>query len=415
MRANVYNSIYNPASASTWGDPLFACGTGNCTWEASVNLEARAICQDLSANLSVTCVDLFDSNGEPFCQNCTIGIPGGLNTSYLQYIGGGMYGGYPMRLGPVDNGTSTNGRPTLRVYQWISALGLDPDLGGQMLANVSDPTKWIASECSLELCVRASRASVNSTVFSEETLRYYRAIGTSEHISDPVVYSGVNMTPFWLSEYGRTSSETFGIQYEPMTGLWSFLEGINGMIYAISDALLFYGNEDIMQALLVQNFTMCETPEDKLSCAVANMAKAMSKTFRDASYVAAQQSDSNASLTDNASIEGVFLGQAFGSANFVSVHWYWISLPVLVWVLAASTWISTAVVTRWAGVPWWNNNPLPLLFLCRGTRKLQEQHEEQEMPTVGSKDTDISVATFMTRARAIHARLVVRDNQAELI
>lgn len=413
MRANVYNSIYNPASASTWGIPLFACGTGNCTWEASVNLEARAVCHDLTANLSVTCLD-FSKDMPSSGQNCTIGIPGGLNTSYLQ-DSGGMYGGYPMRLGSIDNGTSTNGRPSLRVYQWISALGLDPDLGGQILANISDPTKWIASECSLELCVRASRASVESTVFSEETLKYYPAIGTSEHISDPDVYSGVNMMPSWLSEYGRSSPEAFGIRYEPMTGLWSFLEGIDGMVYAISDVLEFYGNEDIMQALLVQNFTMCETPDDKLTCAVANMAKALSKTFRDASYVAAQQSDSNASLTNNASIEGVFSGQAFGSANFVSVHWYWISLPVLVWVLAASTCISPAVVTRWAGVPWWNNNPLPLLFLYRGTRKLQEQYEEQERPTVGSKDTNISVATFMTRARAIHARLVVRDNEAELV
>ncbi|KIY00598.1 uncharacterized protein Z520_03261 [Fonsecaea multimorphosa CBS 102226] len=144
------------------------------------------------------------------------------------------------------------------------------------------------------------------------------------------------------------------------------------------------------------------------------MAKAITKTFRDASYAVAQQSAPNASLADVEKAAGAVAGQASTSTNFVRVHWYWISLPALVWGLAASIWLSTAIVTRKVGVPRWQNNPLPLLFLYTGGEKAQDQ-QETPADTADRKGIRVSAAACMTRASGIRTRLVIRDNEAELI
>jgi hypothetical protein len=70
---------------------------------------------------------------------------------------------------------------------------------------------------------------------------------------------------------------------------------------------------------------------------------------------------------------------------------------------------------RGTGIPRWKNSPIPLLFLYRGEGRDQEQHEERVESATGGKEIEILEASFMARARAIHARLVTRDNKAELI
>ncbi|KAF2430014.1 hypothetical protein EJ08DRAFT_650015 [Tothia fuscella] len=50
---------------------------------------------------------------------------------------------------------------------------------------------------------------------------------------------------------------------------------------------------DMLQAIYLGNFTNCATPDDKLQCAVLNMGRAISKSFRDAAYVASGFSTTN--------------------------------------------------------------------------------------------------------------------------
>jgi hypothetical protein len=173
-----------------------------------------------------------------------------------------------------------------------------------MLEGANESTRWLASECSIEIFARASNASVASAIFSELTPAVYPELGPSYQDASLSARGGI--TPPWLSQYGRDSKASFSILFEALNGLKIFLTGIVGYIQAASDHLGFWGNADVMQALLVQNFTMCQKPEDKLTCAATNMAKALTKTFRDASYIAAQQSNPDASLADN-----MVAGQAF--------------------------------------------------------------------------------------------------------
>jgi hypothetical protein len=82
-------------------------------------------------------------------------------------------------------------------------------------------------------------------------------------------------------------------------------------------------------------------------CGMENMAKAMTKPFR----------DSSANVT---------YGETQVVISYVRTNWFWFSLPLSVWAMAAVLWTSTVIHTRRTNVSAWTNNILPLLFLYRG-------------------------------------------------
>jgi hypothetical protein len=62
---------------------------------------------------------------------------------------------------------------------------------------------------------------------------------------------------------------------------------------------------------------------------------------------------------------------------FIEIHWEWLVLPLLVWILACLAWLAAVVKTRRGRTYKWANNPLPLLFLY--DKRLEED---------GSQDAD---------------------------
>lgn len=80
-----------------------------------------------------------------------------------------------------------------------------------------------------------------------------------------------------------------------------------------------------------------------------NVAEAMSKAIRD------NVSPSNVTTA----------GQAMSARTHISIHWQWIILPVLVWLLGLVTLVGTIWKTRTAGIPTWKNETMPLLSLYR--------------------------------------------------
>lgn len=62
-------------------------------------------------------------------------------------------------------------------------------------------------------------------------------------------------------------------------------------------------------------------------------------------------------------------GRTLVTVTFSKVHWQWLSLPVLVWVLGFVSWAGTMVISRRAGLETWNNDPLPFLYLYREDRR----------------------------------------------
>ncbi|PYI07678.1 hypothetical protein BO78DRAFT_88345 [Aspergillus sclerotiicarbonarius CBS 121057] len=66
-------------------------------------------------------------------------------------------------------------------------------------------------------------------------------------------------------------------------------------------------------------------------------------------------------------------GQALVSVMHISVHWQWLALPALVWVLVALVLMGTWWKTRRTRMPKWHNDPLPLLFLYREEMKRESE------------------------------------------
>ena len=136
--------------------------------------------------------------------------------------------------------------------------------------------------------------------------------------------------------------------------------------------------------------------EEPIECAMRNTATAMTKTFRDSTYVA-QSGSTDAT--------GVSLRTTLVVRTYVHVAWYWLSIPVLVWILAVAVWFGAAIATWRHKVPMWRNNPLPLLFLYDGGEKASVSEQGR---------TGESSGAYTARAGTIAARLRLGPGGARL-
>ncbi|KAJ5512192.1 hypothetical protein N7463_001744 [Penicillium fimorum] len=94
---------------------------------------------------------------------------------------------------------------------------------------------------------------------------------------------------------------------------------------------------------------------------MANVAGAMSNTIRDT-----PSSFNLASTT----------GQAMTSMTHVSIHWQWIILPVLVWLLGFVTLSGAIWKTGKATIPTWKNDTIPLLSLYKNDQDEKPPRDE---------------------------------------
>lgn len=316
---------------------------------------------------------------------------------------------------------TTRQTPSVMVLQWISLLGLDSSKGSRMTHVITNDTKWTATECSLELYVRKFNASVQNSIYQDTTLdswsditwTYFKDVQAEVPETDDQIY--------WtfVVPAGKQKDEYFIGRTGYMAMQWGLFSYFNGTVSAIGDGLSFSQpgtiTSDILQTLLIQNFANCPTPDDRLSCLMSNVAAAMSKTLRDSAVSKAAETGFNASSLNAQNSANMTVGQTFISVVFVRVRWRWISLPVLVWVLTALTWISTAFLTRKANLQKWGNDILPLLFLydegC--ATQVRARSEDGEEEVVGEQG--FSSAAVAIRAQGLQAQLFVDGVEAKLI
>jgi hypothetical protein len=80
--------------------------------------------------------------------------------------------------------------------------------------------------------------------------------------------------------------------------------------------------------------------------------------------------------------------------TYVAVHWQWIALPILVWLLGIITLVGTILKSRRAVVPTWKNNVMPLLFIYEGG--------QDEQPSVDGKlENDQRVRLYGSEGRIV--------------
>ncbi|OJJ98496.1 hypothetical protein ASPACDRAFT_1857753 [Aspergillus aculeatus ATCC 16872] len=400
LKANVYSALFNIDSTAPWATSQYTCPTGNCTWDPISTLAMRALCSDVTPHLNRTCTAITSD-----IQNCTVRL--GADGPTAWYREGGSTS-LPMTMAAVSSTKSlvyTNS--TFPVIQYVMAAGSNnnSEATWEIATSINNSTRFLATECALEPIVRNVRATVSSGTYKETVLAdwtpYY-------YPNDPSIFEFA-LTP-------SSGNTTFGMGYEAWSSLMTFVSTLftgyvdasagtfgfsagSSSSYAVTDTIeaIFYGNFSPTAASpAIMSYNARNQCTDQLSCALTNVAAAMSKTIRDSVFT------SSSGRTGNQTT-----GHTMVVVPFVAVHWEWIALPAVVWVLSCAVWLGTAVQTRRLHLYTWGTNPLPLLFLYRGTGV----HENENENGGGDADTDADAHQQWSRPTAWTASAL--DHAAE--
>lgn len=397
LKANIYNSIFNADPGQPWAIPHYNCGTGNCTWDPVPSIAMRALCSDVSSYINNTCDDNMSMSSR---LDCSIGIPDGVEGR------NSMNGIVKTMLSLVVGVPKTPivyKNTALPVIQRLEATEANTRIDGKQFLSIAETNTFIATECTLQPIVRSVNASVSNSRY-EETTRKEWDIATkfSNDTYYPDVVFGSSLVPDWNEDLGNHAGQNFTISAFSRAAIADFMSTIfSGNVSSTSENLSYnrdkienYATEDTLAALLYGDISGCADPNTKrFECVMDNIARAMSKTFRDQAYVR------------DKSTPDMARGITMANAIIVHVHWQWMTLPLLLWLLIAVAWAGAVWKTHRARVPKWYESPLPLLFLYRG----DDDGRTQDM------EGDLSVEAYEAKAKKIKAQLHAKDNQAAFI
>ncbi|CAG8900297.1 unnamed protein product [Penicillium egyptiacum] len=351
MKANIYNSIFNSDSSRPWSIPRYTCSSGNCTWDPISTLEMRASCTNVTDRLKTEC-DHDGDNPRPKSIEpiCSVYLPGGSrNLSAAFQLN--TFQGTPIVIGSVDPLIYTNS--IIPPIQLIAPV--EQPRGEAWENKFSKQFKWQAIECSVDPVVHSFRASVSDGVYHQETL----AISKNGSFEDSI-HKHYHLHPTGGPEMGVERNKDFVIRSGSLVAIQYFFQNffagstrmdLFGFTFVPDSNKYKYATADLMQFITLSNMTGCAGgTTKKMHCAMNNVADAMSKSIRD---------------TASSPNFAIATGQAMTNKTHISIHWQWIILPVLVWLLGLLTLIGTIWKTRKAMIPTWKNETMPLLSLYR--------------------------------------------------
>lgn len=370
MRSNIYDSIFKNDASRSWAIPQYLCSSGNCTWDPVATLGARSLCSDVSSHLSLTCHNESILLSDDPVTNCTVVLPGNnLTASFIPQT----FIGTPLVLSNLEMLGSLTHHGTPLVYKNATIPPIQfiaPD--SMMDQPWTLENGWKAVECSLELVVRSLHTEVVNGVFHEKTLATWT--NASLMVGDnPDWY----FCPTWGPGLGIQPNQTFkvagGSQLTIQGILTDFFHGrvsVNvsaGLPYASDKSYASVqfqadsenaASSDLMEAFMNGSIPHCTARNaDMLRCVMDNVAGAFTKSFRDSDYITRGSDPDKARMA---------VGEAKTSFTYIAVHWQWVTLPVVVWMLGVATLVGTMWKTRLVDVPRWKNDPIPLLFLRAG-------------------------------------------------
>ncbi|KAK4862079.1 hypothetical protein LT330_003217 [Penicillium expansum] len=378
FKANVYSSLLNNDKTKPWSIPQYTCSTGNCTWDPIATLELTSSCANITDNLKFVCYndkEFITGYGGP---NCSVNLPGSPTSASFVF---NKSDGYPVTVAAVK---STQAIVYKYPYHFATQM-IAPD--GLLLEGPFLPgkTKWQALECALIPTVRSVRTTVTNGTYHEESLATWTNITFQYEPSGPGYY----LYPPWEPDMGMEHNQSFVLSSLSFVAMGWFFNSIFGGRAKLSSrfGVTFtssadsYAGADIIEAIAYANITGCTAnTAEKLQCVVENVAAAASKTFRDS--VAPGYEPGN----------GTIVGQAKSSMTYVAVHWQWIALPALVWLLGLATLVGTIWKTRRGSVPQWKNDLIPLLFLYKN---------EQDEGVPGERTDSLKVRLYKSDDRMV--------------
>ncbi|KAJ5181207.1 hypothetical protein N7491_000762 [Penicillium cf. griseofulvum] len=369
MKANIYNSLFNSDSSKPWSTPRYTCSSGNCTWDPIAIMEMRASCTDITDRLATECYNGTNGRRQNTTQqSCSYYLPSGSDIRADVFMG--TIWNKPLVIGPVLEGSSA--RPfiyTKSISTPIQLIAPDNlptvDTIFAISANENLIPKWQAVECSIDPVVRSIRPKVSRGVYHEETLAISKNGSFPERDSDDYA-----LDPPWGPEMGVEQDTQFMIRKRSLKAIRYFFQSffageaeLNPYGFIPSSNTSTYANQDLIQLLTLANITDCTGGmAKKMHCAMDNVAAAMTKAIRDTPSMG--------------NVRTTATGRAMTSMTHVSIHWQWIILPILVWLLGLVTLLGTIWKTRKAKVPTWKNETMPLISLYRNGQDEKPKSDE---------------------------------------
>ena len=383
LKANVYDSLLNPDHAQPWATPQYSCSSGNCTWTNVTAFYVHPQCTDLSSQLQTSC--------NTTALNCTVGVPGGPSLVYgtglrpstnSEIISESINVSYTSS----DEDVATSTWP---VIQYVRALHVENIFAssGYSYLPINNKTSFVATACSFDICAQLLDISVHGTEYTE-TQKQVFCNGTYPSTRESFGRFE-NTTHYLLSP--RWDSDNANPTTNLAMGLWAyravsqFLEGLFDGYTMLQTGSApaaginptwegdWYATYDVLQAIYNGDLSGCKQGEDYLTCGMRNTAKAITKSLRDSAYMS---SEAQRSVPSRQSNDAVAAGDTFIVATFVRIHWWWLVLPALVWILSAVTLVGTVWKSTKTSMPGWRDNLLPLTMLYRGTRGSADKSDD---------------------------------------
>ncbi|ORY10632.1 hypothetical protein BCR34DRAFT_485302 [Clohesyomyces aquaticus] len=318
IKAAVYTAFYSADTQKIWAQPHHVCNTGNCTWNPIPSVAICAVCEDTTSQVAKPA---HQAHGRYFTMSST----------------GGKADTLPRQISSIY-------------------LKIDAKAAAKFLEWDEEP-EFTSSNCTLKPCVQSVKSEFlqnrpdASPPYRETLVKTWLSPGSKL----------VDSTSYAMSfpddpEHGLQSNEIFGFNGSSASGLFNTISdtfdgyyemgGIASQVFSRAGGL---PASDAVSAIWNGNFTGCEHPENRVSCAVELVTKAMSKTIRDTPF------NANGTLGT--------AGKAYSPVLHVHVTWYWISLPVFVWGMALVTFLATVWKSSAPGINVWRNSVLPLVFM----------------------------------------------------
>ncbi|KAM7183823.1 Protein of unknown function (DUF3176) domain containing protein [Rhypophila sp. PSN 637] len=382
LQLNMLNSLLMAPNSRDVNIPDYVCPTGNCTWPPAATLAFCSQCADLTAQISRDCEEEVISGKA--IQRCIASIPssGCLIHSHSLWEANESF----LNISQVNSSTLQYHSIRRVSGKVLGGKNIDKrQIGQRSTRPFVTKADFSATECWLRPCVRSIQASVENGVYEENLLDTYSGalderwdtILKPPWGADKGIYAspdGVNLTSFWMHSPNVSTSvgtEGYDRLFTSFVGAVETLDAHTGLDFRGDGP---YSSTIVRSMLSIIfdnkfNASACGSPnDDTFACVVDALAQGITKTVRDSGL------KEHGRLA--ASEEDAVRGTVYTTATFVRVQWYWIGLPVAVWLLGVVTWAVIVFRSSAMGLPTWRDDILPLVFLYNKGMSSGEGEEE---------------------------------------
>jgi hypothetical protein len=403
--------------------PVYVCETGNCTWADYPSLAVGVHCVDLTSQLTQTCSN--GTNIDPVMgAACDWSLPNGVHL--------GTDGRIVLAMNTSQQAIHyTNYTNPLAVIQTIAAFSSE-------YVNASAAVS--ASECVMFPAVKKYFSAVGQwyttpwyanhsddytaigplstpDYYFENTIDMYEeytyvaadnnSVSAGYFLDPPNTLQLSSVVGGFASGYRMSNQAAVSLQKYLKDLLQGFVHANGTDRYTTVAELNGGGSSDPLSVIIdpSQGFSTCKyvanywgefsDTNTNVQCALDSIATSLTVMMRNAQNLTVIPGDQAISYF------GFDKGTTIAPITQVNVTWFWIILPIVIWICSIAMLIGTAIKTKKSKVHLWRTNPLAMVFLTLG------RDERNEVSQHGG----LSEAGLIQRAENIKVKLTVQDGQ----